>query len=68
MYLEEGGGVPQHQWKYAIIIVLDTQKSIGLGSATTRGISQVAHAGKILPKIIARRFGEFCERVGMLSE
>ena len=33
-----------------------------------RGISQVAHAGKILLKIIARRFSEYCERVGMLPE
>ena len=31
-----------------------------------RGISKVAHAGKILPKIIARRLSEYCERVGIL--
>ena len=33
-----------------------------------RGISVVAHAGKILLKIIARRLGEYCERVGILPE
>ena len=31
-----------------------------------RGISLVAHAGKILLKIIARRLSEYCERVGIL--
>ena len=33
-----------------------------------RGISLVAHAGKILLKIIARRFSEYCECVGILPE
>ena len=33
---------------------------------TYRGISLVAHAGKILLKIIARRLSEYCERVGIL--
>ena len=33
-----------------------------------RGISLVAHAGKILLKIIARHLSEYCERVGILSE
>ena len=32
------------------------------------GISLVAHAGKILLKIIARRLSEYCERVGTLPE
>ena len=32
------------------------------------GISLVAHAGKILLKIIARRLSEYCERVGILPE
>ena len=33
------------------------------------GISQVAHASKILLKIIAHRFSEYCEqRVGILPE
>ena len=33
-----------------------------------RGISLVAHAGKILLKIIARRLSEYCERVGITPE
>ena len=33
-----------------------------------RGISLVAHAGKILLKIIARRLSENCECVGILPE
>ena len=33
-----------------------------------RGISLVAHAGKILLKIIARHLSEYCDRVGILPE
>ena len=33
-----------------------------------RGISLVAHADKILLKIIAHRLSEYCERVGILPE
>ena len=33
-----------------------------------RGISLVAHAGKIMVKIIARRLSEYCESVGILPE
>ena len=33
-----------------------------------RGISLVAHAGKILLKINARRLSEYCGRVGILPE
>ena len=33
-----------------------------------RGISLVAHVGKILLKIIARRLSEYCEREGILPE
>ena len=36
--------------------------------ANYRGISLVAHAGKVLLKIIARRLSEYCERVGILPE
>ena len=35
---------------------------------TDRGISLVAHAGKILLKIIPRRLSEHCELVGILPE
>ena len=33
-----------------------------------RGISLVAHAGKILLKIIVRRLSNYCERLGVLPE
>ena len=33
-----------------------------------RGISLVAHAGKILLKIVARRPSVYCERVGIVPE
>ena len=61
-----GGEVPQ-QWKDAIIMVLHKKKDRA-GCGNYRGISLVAHAGKILLKIIARRLSEYCERVGILSE
>ena len=58
--------VPQ-QWKYAPIIVLHKKKD-RTEFGNYRGISLVAHAGKILLKIIARRLSEYCERVGILPE
>ena len=62
----KGGEVPQ-QRKDAIIMVLHKKKDpTKCGSYT--GISLVAHAGKILLKIIARRLSEYCERIGILSE
>ena len=61
-----GGIVPQ-LWKYATIIVLHKKKDRPeFGNYS--GISLVAHAGKILLKIIARRLSEYCERVGILPE
>ena len=61
-----GGEVPQ-QWKYTIIMVLHKEKD-WTECGNYRGISLVAHAGKILLKIIARRLGEYCERVEILPE
>ena len=61
-----GGEVPQ-QWKDAIIMVLHKKKD-RTECGNYRGISLVAHAGKILLKIIARRLSEYCERVGILPE
>ena len=61
-----GGEVPQ-QWKYAIIMVLHKKKD-RTECGNYRGISLVAHAGKILLKIIARRLTAYCERVGILLE
>ena len=61
-----GGEVPQ-QWKDAIIMVLHKEKD-RTECGNYRGISLVAHAGKILLKIIARRLSEYCERVGILPK
>ena len=61
-----GGEVPQ-QWKDAIIMVLHKKKD-RTECGNYRGISLVAHAGKILLKIIARRLSEYCERVEILPE
>ena len=61
-----GGEVPQ-QWKDAIIMILNKKKD-RTECGNFGGISLVAHAGKILLKIIARRLSEYCERVGILSE
>ena len=61
-----GGQVPQ-QWKYAIITILRKKKD-QTACGNYRDISLVAHAGKILLKIIARRLSEYCERVGILLE
>ena len=61
-----GGGVPQ-QWKGTIIMVFHKKKD-GTECGNYMGISLVAHAGKILLKIIARPLSEYCERVGILPE
>ena len=61
-----GGGVPQH-WKEAIIRVLHKKKN-QTECGNYKGISLVAHAGKILLKIIARHLSECCESVGILPE
>ena len=61
-----GGEVPQ-QWKYAIIMEFHKKKD-RTECGNYRGISLVAHAGKILLKIIPRRLSEYCERMGILPE
>ena len=58
--------MPQ-QWEDAIIMVLHKEKD-RTECGNYRGISLVAHAGKILLKIITRRLIEYCERVGILPE
>ena len=58
--------MPQ-QWKDAIIVVLHKKKD-RTECGNYMGISLVAHAGKILPKIITRHRSEYCERVGILPE
>ena len=61
-----GGKVPQ-QWKDAIIMVLHKKKD-RTECGNYRGISLVAHAGKILLKIIARHLSEYYEYVRILPE
>ena len=58
--------MPQ-QWKDAIIMALH-KKKYRTECDNYRGISLVAHAGKILLEIIARRLSEYCERLGVLPE
>ena len=58
--------MPQ-QWKDAIIMVLHKKKE-RTDCGKYRAISLVAHAGKILLKIIARCLSEYCECVGILPE
>ena len=58
--------MPQ-QWKDAIIMVLKNKKD-RTECGTYRDILLVAHAGKILLKIIAHRLSEYCEHVGILPE
>ena len=58
--------MPQ-QWKDAMIMVLHKKKG-RTQCGNYRGISLVAHTGKILLKIIARRLSEYCEHVGILPE
>ena len=58
--------MPQ-QWKDAITMVLH-KKMDRTECGDYRGISLVAHAGKILLKLIVRRLSEYYERVGILPE
>ena len=55
------------QCKDAIIMVLYKKKD-RTECGNYRGISLIAHAGKILLKIIALRLSEYCECVGILPE
>ena len=60
------GEVPQ-EWKDTTIKVLH-KKMDRTECSNYRGLSLVAHAGKVLLKIVANRLGEFCEEAGILSE
>ena len=61
-----GGGVPQ-QWKDATIKVLHKKKD-RTECGNYRVISLVAHAGKVLLKIVAFRLSDYCEAEGILPE
>ena len=66
LYLEEGGGVfVAQKWKDAIIMVFHEKKD-RKERDNYKGVSLIAHAGKILLKTITRRLSEYCERVGNL--
>ena len=60
------GEVPQ-EWKDATIKVLHIKKG-RTECDNYRGLSLVAHAGKVLLKIVANRLGDFCEEAGILPE
>ena len=60
------GEVPQ-EWKDATIQVLHKKKD-RTECSNYRGLSLVAHAGKVLLKIVANRLGDFCEEAGILPE
>ena len=54
--------------KNAIIMVYSIKKKNRTECGNYRGISLVAHAGKILLNIIARLLSEYCERVGIVPK
>ena len=60
------GEVPQ-EWKDATIKVLHKKKD-RTECSNYRGLSLVAHAGKVLLKIVVNRLGDFCEEAGILPE
>lgn len=62
----KGEEIPQ-EWKDATIKVLH-KKSDRSDCNNFRGISLVAHAGKVLLKIIANRLSDFCETQRILPE
>ena len=58
--------MPQ-QWNDATIEVLHKKKD-RTECGNYRGISLVAHAGKVLLKVIAGRLSDYCERENILPE
>ena len=58
--------VPQ-EWKDATIKVLHKMKD-RTECSNYKGLSLVAHAGKVLLKIVTNRLGDFCEEAGILPE
>ena len=60
------GRVPQ-RWRDAVLKVLHKKKD-RTDCGNYRGISLVAHACKVLLKIVTMRLGGFCEAEGLLPE
>ena len=58
--------VPQ-EWKDVTIKVLHKKKD-RTECSNYRDLSLVAHADKVLLKIVANRLGDFCEEAGILPE
>ena len=58
--------VPQ-RWRDAVIRVLHKKKD-RTECGTYRGIARVAHAGKVLLKIVATRLSAYCEARNLLPE
>ena len=60
------GEVPQ-EWKDATIKVLHKKKD-RTECSNYRGLSLVAHTGKVFLKIVANRLRDFCEEAGIIPE
>ena len=60
------GEIPK-EWKDATIKVLRKKKD-GTECSNYRGLSLVAHADKVVLKVVANRLGDFCEEAGILPE
>ena len=60
-------GEVTQEWKDATIKVLH-KKMDRTECSNYRGLSLVAHAGKVLLKIVANRVGDFCEETRILPE
>ena len=66
LWIWQGRTVPQ-LWKDAVIQVL-YKKKYPIECGNYRGISLVAHADKVLLKIVALRLGSYLERKRLLPE
>ena len=60
------GKVP-YRWRDAVMKVLHKKKD-RTDCGNYRGISLIAHAGKVLLKTVAKRRGDYCEAKGLLPE
>ena len=60
-------GEVKQEWKDATVKVLH-KKEDRTECSKYRGLSLVAHAGKVLLKLVANRLGDFCEEAEILPE
>ena len=61
-------GEVSQQWKYSTIKKVLHIKKDRFDCNNYRGISLVAHSGKVLLKMVASRFSNYCEAKGILPE